>query len=166
MGYVDNNLMKGEVVVHRASIHWAIYLASIICAILGIIFLIPAFQVSDEGTKEALLVVGGLFLVVAVARAIKGFFLSLGADYAVTNKRIILKQGILSRSVTELMLTKCEGVSMDQGLFGRMLGYGTLIITTGGVTNRYKCIKDPKTFRNQINEQIDLAQNVKSSPVE
>ena len=57
--------------------------------------------------------------------------------------------------VSELMLRKCEGIQVEQSILRRILNYGTLLVTTGEVTNRYKKIKDPVTFSTRINEQID-----------
>ena len=54
------------------------------------------------------------------------------------------------------MLRKCEGIQVEQSILGRILNYGTLLVTTGEVTNQYKMIKDPVTFSTRINEQIDM----------
>lgn len=36
-----------------------------------------------------------------------------------------------------------------------MFGFGTIIVTTGGVTNTYPYIASPLLFRKAINEEID-----------
>ena len=54
-------------------------------------------------------------------------------EFVITNKRIICKTGIFSRRTLEMNLNKIESVNIDQSIFGRMLGYGTItIIGTGG----------------------------------
>ncbi|MDL2208787.1 PH domain-containing protein [Parabacteroides sp. PFB2-10] len=80
--------------------------------------------------------------------------MKIGTHYVVTNKRVILKQGLLSRNAMELMLTKCEGLSINQGLIGRLLGFGTILLTTGGATNVFSYVTDPIKFRNAINAQL------------
>lgn len=72
----------------------------------------------------------------------------------VTNKRVILKTGILSRNAVDLVLSKCEGLHIKQSIAGRIFNYGTITVTTGGVTSSYAYIVDPLAFRREINAQI------------
>lgn len=37
---------------------------------------------------------------------------------------------------------------------GRILGFGSIVVTTGGATNRFNFIANPMKFRNEINAQI------------
>jgi hypothetical protein len=47
-------------------------------------------------------------------------------------------------------------VQLSQSIMGRILNYGTVIVsTTGEATNDYKFIKDPIRFSTLINQQID-----------
>ncbi len=157
MGYIDNNLMKGEEVVYKASLHWAIYIPTALWLLLGI--LMVAISVGEE--ESSVMVIAIIFFVFAVFALIKAIIANVTSEFAVTNKRLILKEGLIARNTVELMLTKCEGVALDQGILGRILGYGTLITTTGGATNKFRKIKDPIIFRNYINSQVDEAQKSK-----
>lgn len=157
MGYIDNNLMKGEEVVYKASLHWAIYIPTALWLLLGI--LMVAISVGEE--ESSVMVIAIIFFVFAVFALIKAIIANVTSEFAVTNKRLILKEGLIARNTVELMLTKCEGVALEQGILGRILGYGTLITTTGGATNKFRKIKDPIIFRNYINSQVDEAQKSK-----
>jgi len=77
-----------------------------------------------------------------------------GKQYVVTNSRLIFKRGIINRTSHELLLRKCEGVQVDQSIPGRIFGYGTVIVTTGEVTNNYEYIRNPLRFSTEIHEQI------------
>jgi len=44
---------------------------------------------------------------------------------AVLNKRVIVKAGLLRRKTVELFLSKVESIGVEQGLPGRMMGYGS-----------------------------------------
>ena len=79
----------------------------------------------------------------------------MGAEYVITNKKVILKSGILSRDALELILSKCEGLRINQSIMGRILGFGSIVVTTGGATNTFKFIANPIKFRNEINAQIN-----------
>ena len=156
MGYVERNLLKGEEVVYRASIHWAVFLPSIFWALLVIACLIGAAKMTDETDKQLFLIWAAMVGLVFLFSLIGELVTKLSAEYVLTNKRLVMKSGIIARNTMELVLVKCEGVSVDQSILGRILGYGTIWATTGGARNKYRKIASPIEFRNRINEQIDL----------
>jgi len=53
-------------------------------------------------------------------------------EMAYTNKRIILKTGIISRDTDEIRIDRIESVDIKQSIFGRMLGFGTIYVTGTG----------------------------------
>lgn len=80
----------------------------------------------------------------------------MSTEYAVTNKRLIWKSGLISRSTGELNLKKIESVNVDQGILGRLLGYGTVVVSgTGGSKERFAAIADPAGFRMRVQESMD-----------
>ncbi len=99
-----------------------------------------------------------------IALMIIGFFLWTSVivvyqatELAVTNKRIIVKLGVIRRATTELYLTRIEGVEVEQSILGRMLGYGTVYVRGIGteiapVSN----ISNPLGFRKAFFEAADL----------
>ncbi len=152
MGYIENNLQSGEVIAYRAQIHWAIFISPIVWFLLIFVF---SRQIIIDGNKFYVL----MFMIsiwAFIYLFIKAIVTKISAEYALTNKRLIMKRGIISRKSLELILTKCEGISVDQRILGRLLGFGTIIVTTGGVTNKYAKIANPIEFRNRINEQINI----------
>lgn len=123
MSYVDNNLLPGETVVHRARLHWKIYLPGIILApvIIGLFMLLSAW------IKAA------------------------STELAVTDKRVIAKVGMISRMTLELNLAKVETIGVEQSILGRILGYGTVIVVgTGGTREPFNDIADPIAFRKAV----------------
>jgi len=74
-------------------------------------------------------------------------------EFVVTNKRIIVKTGIVSRRTLEMNLNKIESVNVDQSVIGRMFGYGTItIIGTGGTKESFPDIGDAVEFRKRFQE--------------
>jgi len=70
------------------------------------------------------------------------------SEFAVTNKRIIIKVGLISRRTLEMNIAKVESVNVDQGIIGRILGYGTItVIGTGGTREPFHYISRPLDFR-------------------
>ena len=78
-----------------------------------------------------------------------------GKRYVVTTRRLIFKRGYIRRECQDLVLRKCEGVQTEQTIFGRILNFGSVIVTTGEVTNTYKYIRNPLRFSSAINQMID-----------
>jgi uncharacterized membrane protein YdbT with pleckstrin-like domain len=77
-------------------------------------------------------------------------------EFAVTNRRVIVKTGLISRKTLEMNLSKIESVNVDQSIFGRLLGYGTItIIGTGGTRESFPNISEPLLFRKKFQELSD-----------
>jgi hypothetical protein len=142
MGYIDSNLLPDENVVHRAHMHWVIFLraGTVLVAGIAIAFLVPLLGAAVAAV--------GLVLLVPpwVRRA--------SSEYGVTTKRVIVQAGLVRRRTIELLLRQVEAISVDQTLAGRVLGYGTLTLTgTGGVREVFPDIADPLAFRRSIHAQ-------------
>lgn len=146
MSYIQNNLQAGEEIKYKANIHWYIFVYPAILLLLGAFF--------SSAQTGFIYYIGLLLLLVGLFQLIKRILLKMGAEYVVTNKKVILKSGILSRDALELILSKCEGLRINQSIMGRILGFGSIVVTTGGATNKFNFIANPMKFRNEINAQI------------
>jgi uncharacterized membrane protein YdbT with pleckstrin-like domain len=74
-------------------------------------------------------------------------------EFAITNKRVIIKTGLISRKTFEMNHSKIESVNVDQSILGRILGYGTIgIVGSGGTREVFPNIKDPLAFRKKFQE--------------
>ena len=76
-------------------------------------------------------------------------------EFVITNKRVVIKQGLISRKTFEMNLSKIESVNVDQSLFGRLFGYGSItIIGTGGTRETFNNISKPIEFRRHFQELV------------
>jgi uncharacterized membrane protein YdbT with pleckstrin-like domain len=151
MGYIDKNLMDGEQIVYRTKLHWIVYLWPIILFVLFPIAL-------SKGQGFALL--GPFLLIISIIWAISAFVSRRTSEFGVTNKRVLIKIGFISRDSLETLLTRVEGIEVRQGILGRIFNYGTITIKgTGGTINPFKRIEDPFEFRKIVQEQISRAQS-------
>lgn len=74
-------------------------------------------------------------------------------QFAVTNKRIIIKTGLISRKIVEMNISKIETVNVRQSVIGRILGYGALEFTgTGGTKEIFVNISHPTEFKKRVQE--------------
>lgn len=87
-----------------------------------------AWFISELVMGTLLLNLYGLGIFVLLWSCVKYFT----TEIAFTNRRFIFKTGLIGSRVNEVSLQKLEGVSLSQGIIGRMLGYGTAQIRGTG----------------------------------
>lgn len=74
-------------------------------------------------------------------------------EFVITNKRVIIKTGLISRKTFEMNHTKIESVNVDQSIIARIFGYGTLrIVGSGGTKEIFPKIQNPIEFRKKFQE--------------
>ena len=151
MGYIQKNLMEGEKVAYEARQHGIIYTLPVVLALVSFC----AFFLPIDTWINACICGVGLLVALFWAISLYG-----GRQYVVTTNRLIFKRGIINRNSHELLLKKCEGVQVDQSIPGRIFDYGTVVVTTGEVTNSYKYISHPLRFTTKIHEQISKLKDV------
>ncbi len=79
------------------------------------------------------------------------------SEFAITTKRIIIKERLIARRTLEMNLNKIETVNVDQSILGRILDYGSItVIGTGGTREVFNNIASPMLFRKAFQE-IDIA---------
>lgn len=146
MSYINKHLMSGETVVYQTKLNWSEYLKGITIIVIGIIIA----KISDSsGSFGGVVVLLGLFLLC------KSYLKMRSSEFSVTDKRVLIKVGILKTQSLETMLTKVEGIHVEQGLVDKMFNCGTIVVKgTGGTNNKFAGIDNPFEFRNAVNEQI------------
>ncbi len=78
------------------------------------------------------------------------------SEFAVTNRRVVIKVGLVSRKTVEMNLEKVESIGVDQSILGRMLDYGTIeVVGTGGTREPFRAIRDPLGFRRAVTEATE-----------
>jgi uncharacterized membrane protein YdbT with pleckstrin-like domain len=128
MSYIEQSLSAGEQIVGFFRLHWI----SRSWMVLWIVLAIPTV---------------GITLILALYE-----FLRLRSiEQGVTNKRVIFKKGIVSRQSEEMKLNSIETVEINQGVLGRILGFGEVKVTGRGISNVvFKTIDDPMAVKRQI----------------
>jgi len=166
MAYVEENLLDGEEIRYRARLHRKILVAPLVAVTLGVILIVPpiarfthvlpplGFEHEDE-ILLGLLGLGGLLLLFGVLALITRSIRYRTSEFAVTSRRVLVKVGFLRRYTVELWLGKIEGISVDQPVLGRILDYGTIVITgTGGTREIFRDIADPLELRRRVQASV------------
>jgi len=150
MSYVDAALLPGEAIVFRTRLHRVVLLRPVVLATLGL------------GAAAALVfVLKGPWYLVAAAFVACGAWAGAAcvtrasSEFAVTSQRIIAKTGFLRVASLEMQLSKVEAVSTNQGLLGRLFGYGTVVVIgTGGTQQTLGLLASPMEFARHIQASI------------
>jgi uncharacterized membrane protein YdbT with pleckstrin-like domain len=148
VGYLEKNMLPGETVAYRAHLHPIIFLQSALFGLIGLALVI--FGLVNPG-MTVVWVLGAVLLIYAAAFGIGRAIHYLSSEFAITNKRLVIKVGLIQRETLEMVLSKVETIRVDQTIIGRLLNYGTIVVTgTGGTNEPFKSIANPLEFRRQV----------------
>ena len=154
MSYIDSNLLDGEHVIFRTRLHWLLFLGPVLFIV--IILLPVAWFLSSGAWSSYAWVPVGLGALILVATFIK----RQSSDFAVTNKRVMMKVGVFHTRSIELLLNKIEAIAVEQTLLGRIFGYGDIVITgSGGTKEAFSKIQSPLEFRRAVQSVTDVPTN-------
>ncbi|HEY4199039.1 MAG TPA: PH domain-containing protein [Devosiaceae bacterium] len=149
MSYVKKVLQPNETVVAEGRKHWIIYVPGLLLIILALLVFFVGPAVYDLPLVYQ--IVAGLFGLFGLITLLRAWFLQWTTEIAVTNRRLIYKTGFISRFTTEMNMDKIESVAVDQTLFGRLFGYGTVSARGTGVgIENLEAIADPLQLRSAI----------------
>ena len=152
MSYIDRNLIDGERVVYRTRLHWLVFAMPILVTV--VVLLPAAWFLLDSPNRQGFAWVP---LVVALLVLLPAFIKRQSSDFAVTNKRVMMKSGVMTTRSVELLLNKIEAIAVDQSLVGRMFGYGNIVVTgSGGTREAFSQIQSPLEFRRAVQSVSDL----------
>ena len=90
-----------------------------------------------------------LFLIYLFIRGLLRLLKNRSTKIYVTDTHLTFSTGILGKTLFDLSLNKLEGMYQHQSFLGKALNFGTLVVTTGGVTHTY-FIEYPMELRNAI----------------
>lgn len=150
MSYIDSNLLAGETVVYRTRLHWILFIGPVL---FTIVVLAPTTWLLVNGTWNTF---AWIPPVVAVVILIPPFIRQQSSDFAVTNKRVMMKVGVFRTRSVELLLGKIEAIAVNQSFVGRILGYGDIVVTgSGGTKEMFSHIQGPLEFRRAVQSVTD-----------
>ena len=174
MSYARNLLSRGEDVVYESRQHWFAVIARTwfwillaVVALAVVIFLVSgetSFINPDIDQIVTLLAVAGLI----GAAGYVGFVLWdwRNQEWLITTRRVIRAEGVLNKSVSDSSLEKINDARLDQSVFGRIFGFGTLDILTaaeelnqGSNVADFPMIADPIQFKKAMFDQKQMLEN-------
>jgi Bacterial PH domain/Short C-terminal domain len=179
MSYARNLLSRGEEVVYESRQHWFAIIARtwlwILLAVVTlaiVIFLVSGTEPFVNETIDqivTLLAVAGLL----IAAGYVAFTLWdwRNQEWLITTRRVIRAEGVLNKSVSDSSLEKINDARLDQSMFGRIFGFGTLDILTaaeelnaGSNVADFPMIADPVDFKKAMFDQKQMLENPDLAP--
>lgn len=127
--YIEGSLLSDETILHQARISlWSMF---------PLIFF---------GVILTPVVIGLVLLVIAYIRY-------KTTELAITNKRVVVKTGLISRNIIEINIAKVESVEVAQSVLGRLFDFGSLSISGTGFNQApIPNISDPMGFRKALTQ--------------
>ena len=154
--YVNSHLATEEHVVYEAHHHWCIWILPILGFVffsipcLGVIISIPSDKL--DGPDFLFFFSLGLF---GIWGLIYTLIKTTTDEFAITNQRLIIKTGVISRRSFELNLAKVETIAVSQYIFGRIFNCGQISIRgTGSTICKLTCIAAPFDFRQAFQDVL------------
>lgn len=143
MGYIDKHLLAGETIIFQRKLTWTEYLKGLIVLLIGLLF------VSARG------LIGEALILFALLTLVLSYLKISTSEFAVIDKRVLIKVGFIQTRSLETMLNKIEGIHVKQGIIGKLSGSGSIVVIgTGGTKNPFSNIANPFEFRTAVNEQM------------
>jgi len=169
--YADKLLADGERVALRGRQH---VLATFIegrvpwvLLILALVLLVLDLQLEPSIWRDVFGWLGLALLVIGLLWLAQIYIAWYSQDYLVTNRRVIKVEGILTKRSADSSLEKINDAVLEQGILGRMLGYGDLDIMTAAEesVDRYRMLAQAQTFkRTMLDEKHKLEQEAFQIP--
>lgn len=167
--YVRHSLAPDEELIHVGEFHWIYTFSAIMKIVWGIFWaIVIVFAAYYIETAMMGKVYDGFFdavrgqhagvKILSFLSVVLGMFMfahmmvhKATTEIAVTTSRLIYKRGLIARYVGEMAIDRIEGVNFLQGILGRILNYGRVVVRGMGVGEMVlPPIADPILFRKAI----------------
>ena len=157
------NMIDGEEIIRNSIIHPACFIAPGIILAIGLFYwLIAGFRIMfDPYTYFPLAgFVLGLFnpfLIIGIIWILIRLIAYVNTELILTNKRVFGKCGFIRTTQMQSPLSKIDTVTFNNGLMGKIFGYGTVVIATTSSKFKFRFIRDGHTLYSDIFQQLEIS---------
>ncbi len=132
MGYPAKLLAQGEQIEFEMRPHWRSMVWPSIVLLLTAAVGGYLWAKSPDGSagRAAHIAIGVVALVVLIGWFVRPLLTWLTTQYVFTNRRIITRTGIVARSGMDMPLSKVNDVNFHYTVFERLVGCGTLTVSS------------------------------------
>jgi uncharacterized membrane protein YdbT with pleckstrin-like domain len=134
MAFPESILDDGEEVVRSLRPQWR--RVALPVALLPIVVGVASYGwfalPSDSARKWLRWIILAAAVIILLWWALRPFLNWLTTRYVVTNRRVLMRNGVMSRTGRDVPLTRVNDVSFSRSIVERMFGSGTLTIESAG----------------------------------
>lgn len=157
MAYIERELAEGEKLIKLSRPSWWTIVPRTLLALAVLAVAILVLVLGQWLTALILWMFVVPFVLVAWIGMVVPLILRIrSTEIAITDRRVTSKTGLLKVEVKTTPLDKVNNVNVTQSVFGRMLGYGDIEVTTATADvadNHFvKALASPNDFRNALSE--------------
>lgn len=135
--------MTSHNILYQAKIHWTLFIIPFLFTLIGVIGFLPLLFF--RGFTQII----GLLLVALFCKGVYSMFNLFSTKIYLTDRHLCISAGIFNTTILDLSLDKIEGIELQKSVFGKILNYGNLLISTGEITQRIS-ISKPEEMRLKI----------------
>ena len=190
MDYIRHSLSDDEQLIHIARFHWMYNVQAIFNVIFGTVLSItilvfaikyqpmmfgggvayPAdmdfidkIRVLHPGLK----ILSFFVFIMGLLKFAQMMIIKATTEIGVTDIRLVYKRGLVARAVGEINIDRIEGVNVIQGIFGRIFGYGRVLVRGMGVGEVVlPPVAQPIRFKKAIEKARSIAKKKNSGQYE
>ena len=154
-------LREGETMIHKVRPSWIVFGWAILLAFLSARFVLGADLATSREAIQTYLIIAAMLAFYALVATCVAQFYRWSSRLMLTNRRVVLKTGILRQRSGEFLLPTIESVLVEFPVTGRLFNYGTLSVRGfGGSREFIKRIPRPEHVRELIQQQQSFAQGL------
>src|SRR5918999_3942172 len=157
------DLQQGENVIYEGHPSWRSIVHFYILGVLAVLVVAAAAaglsQVIEDEVKAAWVAIAaiGSFLILVLV----GWLKRMSTDYMITDRRLIIRRGILSRNVDQTRIDRVQNVSSRQSFLQRLLRVGTVDFDTASNepenTFAFEGVGDPQGVVRKVDQASHAA---------
>ncbi|MCD6039024.1 MAG: hypothetical protein K0S27_424 [Gammaproteobacteria bacterium] len=145
--FINKNLIADEKVLYRTKKHIIIFMIPLFLTLITLFFFLNANPYLVKASY-----IGGI---ITALSWLNQFLLYVVSEFAITDKRIMMREGFFYRHTNETRLSAIANVGVNQSLLAQLLNYGTVFINTfGGETDKFTELTTPLIFQKKLQELL------------
>lgn len=155
MSYISNNLKNNEKLIFKSSQSIkSLFFWSFIFGFIGLVLVLLKGFVVIMGVSSTGYNLYLIYWAVLLFFVIKNLITYFTTEYGITNTRVISKDGLIRRDIEEINLSSIESINVNQTIIGRLLNYGTIVISGRGTS---------KVILKDIENVVEIRKLIKNS---
>lgn len=160
MGYPQRLLAPEETIKFETRPHWRALFVPAFTLIITLVIaaVVLSWIASSLPNMEWLRwVIIGAALLILILWAVVPFLRWVTTQYVFTDRRIIVRSGIITRQGKDMPLAKVNNVSFSVPAMGRILNYGALVIQSAGENDglTIQDVPDVEDIQRNVYEYIE-----------